>query len=201
MMHVHIALVHYPIRNRHGETVSTAVTNLDIHDLARTATSYGCAGYTLVTPLLQQREMVRRIADHWVGESGKERNPIRARAFECLTVESDLAATKTSIAKRHGGVPVWTLATGASYRENDPNTPLHSWNAARSALADNDGAALIVFGTGWGLIESLVTDTCDGRLPAIDAMAGRDGYNHLPVRAAVAIALDRLLGARPHVLP
>lgn len=29
--HVHIALVHHPIKNRLGDIVSTAVTNLDIH--------------------------------------------------------------------------------------------------------------------------------------------------------------------------
>ncbi len=44
-MDIYIGLVHHPVRNRHGETVATAVTNLDIHDIARAARTYGIRGY------------------------------------------------------------------------------------------------------------------------------------------------------------
>ena len=36
-----VALVHYPIVDRRGDVVNTAVTNLDLHDIARTARTYG----------------------------------------------------------------------------------------------------------------------------------------------------------------
>ena len=39
MAHFSIGLVHYPIYNKHGDIITTALTNYDIHDLARSATT------------------------------------------------------------------------------------------------------------------------------------------------------------------
>ena len=36
MAPVYIGLVHYPIYNKHMEVVTTALTNYDLHDIART---------------------------------------------------------------------------------------------------------------------------------------------------------------------
>jgi hypothetical protein len=52
---------------------------------------------------------------------------------------------------------------------------------------------LVVFGTGWGLAPSVLAGG-DALLEPIRATQG--DYNHLSVRSACAIALDRLLGAR-----
>jgi len=49
---------------------------------------------------------------------------------------------------------------------------------------------LIVFGTGWGLTESILAQS-DYVLEPIE---GGTDYNHLSVRAAAAIIMDRLLG-------
>ena len=49
---------------------------------------------------------------------------------------------------------------------------------------------LLVFGTAWGLEKNL-TRNADHALEPIE---GNSGFNHLPVRGAVAIILDRLLG-------
>jgi hypothetical protein len=51
---------------------------------------------------------------------------------------------------------------------------------------------LLVFGTAWGLAEALI-DTADYILEPI---VGASTYNHLSVRSAAAIILDRLLGER-----
>ena len=60
--------------------------------------------------------------------------------------------------------------------------------AVRQALAERP--VLLVFGTGHGLaFEAL--ERCDGALRPIRYL---EGYNHLPVRGAAAIVLDRLLG-------
>jgi hypothetical protein len=48
---------------------------------------------------------------------------------------------------------------------------------------------LLLFGTGWGLADE-VLEAADALLPPL---AGPSGYNHLSVRAAAAIVLDRLL--------
>ena len=39
------ALVHHPIKDREGEIIATAVTNLDVHDLARSSRVYGLKAY------------------------------------------------------------------------------------------------------------------------------------------------------------
>jgi hypothetical protein len=49
---------------------------------------------------------------------------------------------------------------------------------------------LLLFGTGWGLSDSL-TNEADFKLEPIFGKA-LDGYNHLSVRSAVAIYCDRL---------
>lgn len=49
---------------------------------------------------------------------------------------------------------------------------------------------LLVFGTGHGLAPE-VLEGCDAILRPLRWM---DGYNHLSVRAAAAIIMDRLLG-------
>ena len=50
---------------------------------------------------------------------------------------------------------------------------------------------LILFGTGWGLAEEVV-DMADHRLAPIQ---GDSSYNHLSVRSAATVILDRLLGS------
>ena len=49
---------------------------------------------------------------------------------------------------------------------------------------------LLLFGTGHGLAPEAL-NACDGILRPLRWM---DAYNHLPVRAAVAVTLDRVLG-------
>lgn len=44
MSPLYCALVHHPVRDRGGNAVTTAVTNLDVHDIARTARTYGLRG-------------------------------------------------------------------------------------------------------------------------------------------------------------
>ncbi len=51
---------------------------------------------------------------------------------------------------------------------------------------------LLLFGTGWGLTPQLL-DEADLRTEPIRGVSP-SGYNHLSVRSACAIALDRLRG-------
>ena len=61
MAPVYIGLVHYPIYNKHMEVVTTALTNYDLHDIARTAKTYGVRTYFIIHPIESQREMALRI--------------------------------------------------------------------------------------------------------------------------------------------
>jgi len=68
--------------------------------------------------------------------------------------------------------------------------------ALRRQLDDDDGGALLLFGTGAGMPRSLI-DRCTVVLAPIVGPTDRDGrrFNHLSVRSAVAIVLDRLRGS------
>ncbi len=58
-------------------------------------------------------------------------------------------------------------------------------------IEDRETPLFLLFGTGWGLTQE-VKDSSDYVLAPIEGK----GYNHLSVRSAVAIILDRLLGER-----
>ena len=41
MAPLYLALLHFPVYDKNGQVVTTAVTHLDIHDIARSACTYG----------------------------------------------------------------------------------------------------------------------------------------------------------------
>lgn len=182
-----IALVHHPVLDRDAQIVTTAMTNLDLHDMSRSARTYGATRMYVAHPIEAQRELVRRIRDHWVHGSGKKRIPDRALALEL--VETTL--TLDEAVERAGGraaVEVWTTAAASRGRS------VTSFAEARARLEQTDKTVLLVFGTGWGLAPS-VLEAADVHLEPIQGAPG-SGFNHLSVRAACAISLDRLLGER-----
>jgi hypothetical protein len=182
---VAIALVHYPVLDGQGATVTTAVTNLDVHDLSRSARTYGCTDYFVVHPIAAQRELCERILAHWTEGSSGKRIPDRREALTVLRIVESLDAALDALGGR-AGVEVWVTAA-RSLGESV------TFTAARSRLEGEGKPVLIVFGTGWGLAPG-VLDAADALLEPI--VAARGDYNHLSVRSACAIALDRLLGAR-----
>lgn len=188
-MDIYIALVHHPVRNRLGATVTTAVTNIDIHDLARAARTFDVRATFIVTPIEQQRSLVGRILGHWESGDGASHNPTRALAFERLRVTRDIDAAVQAIETETGASPT-LVATGAQL-----HTDITEYAALRSRIIGEQGALLLLFGTGFGLTDEVLR-RCSVRLPAIEALPGRGDYNHLSVRSAVSIILDRLLGDR-----
>ena len=67
-----------------------------------------------------------------------------------------------------------------------------SSEALSARLAAPGPPVLMVFGTGWGLAPEVMA-RADLRLAPVQ---GPSDYNHLSVRAAAAVILDRLLGTR-----
>lgn len=182
---VSIALVHHPVYNMRRETVATAITNLDVHDLARLARTYDARRFYVVTPIAAQQALAQRIVDHWVAGEGGERNPLRREAMRRVAVAADVAAAARDMAEREG-VPPECVATGARLTGD-----VVDWDEARRRFAAPGRPVLLLFGTGWGLHDDVVAQ-CDWKIAPI-AGAG-DGYNHLSVRTAVGIILDRLVG-------
>jgi hypothetical protein len=180
-----VALVHHPVLDGRGAIVTTAVTNLDVHDLSRSARTYGCSDYFIAHPIAAQRELVERIRTHWTEGSSGRRIPDRREAMGLLRVVASLDEAVEALGGR-GAIEVWVTAA------RNLGKAL-SFADARGCLERTAKPVLLVFGTGWGLAQD-VLDLADELLEPICAVRGT--YNHLSVRAACAIALDRLLGAR-----
>jgi hypothetical protein len=178
---VALALIHHPVVDRQGDVVTTAVTNLDVHDIARSSHTFAVGDFFVVHPVAAQRELVQRIVTHWVDGSGARRIPDRKPAMENVRI---VPALDDAIAALGGVAELWVTSAAAG---GDLD-----FTAARAHLGTDGPPVLLCFGTGWGLA-SAVMDRAMARLPPIHS-ARADGYNHLSVRAAVAIILDRLLG-------
>jgi hypothetical protein len=177
-----VALVHHPVYDRNRRVVATALTNLDLHDIARSTRTYGLAGFLIVHPVAAQRELAERIAGHWLTE-GAEKNDFRRMAIERVAVVDSVESAVRHVEARAGRRP---LIVGTAAR---PSPAALTYGAFRARAAE---PALLLFGTGWGLTDELLGG-CDVRLAPI--AAGSD-YNHLSVRSACAIILDRLYGDR-----
>jgi hypothetical protein len=183
---VAIALVHYPVLDAQGATVTSAVTNLDVHDLSRSAKSYGMSDYFIVTPIEAQRELVGKICQHWAEGSSGRRIPARREALALVRVVASLEEAFSAMGGREA-IEVWT--TGA--RADGAGLAM---GEARARLEGEGKAVLIVFGTAWGLAAEVHAGADARLLPIVGARA--TGYNHLSVRSACAIYADRLLGER-----
>lgn len=180
---LYCALVHYPVLDREGTTVAVSLTNLDVHDIARSARSYGLGGYYVVTPLDDQRALLKSIVTHWTDGPGKRGNPDRDQALSlvrgCAGVEDAIA----DVAARTGEPP---LLVGTSAREPLRGAPVMSFKSLARTLRERP--VLLLFGTGHGLSPDL---DCAAFAPPL---RWQGDYNHLSVRSAVAITLDRILG-------
>ena len=180
-----LALIHYPVYDKHKDVVATAVTNLDIHDMARLTRTFGLARYYIVTPVEEQRKLVEKVREHWLSGWGSTYNPKRKMALETLQTEVSLESAIADIERRTGRRPK-VVVTGASGRPNSV-----SYGELKAIIdADPGHPFLLLLGTGWGLIEQ-VFNKSDLVLEPIN---GAGEYNHLSVRSAASIMLDRLFG-------
>lgn len=181
---LYVALVHHPVLARNGDILTTAVTNLDVHDIARSSRTFGVRGYFVVTPIEAQRRIVDRILEHWNDGEGRERLPERGQALARVSAVPLLPDAIAAITSAHGEPPR-IVATSAQAGPDDARV---TFDALRADLRATERPHLLVFGTGHGLAPSILASSD----VVLEPIRGVDGYNHLSVRGAVAIILDRL---------
>jgi tRNA (guanine37-N1)-methyltransferase len=181
----HLALVHHPCLDRNDQVVTTAVTNFDIHDLARSSLTFGLAGYHLVTPITSQREKAAHIAQLWIDDSAGEH---RATALRLVRVAPSIEEVIAELTAGYGQPPV-VVATSARSTAF-PSAARRSPRELVAEARENPAPLLLLLGTGWGLAESLIPSV--SRL--LTPIEGASTWNHLSVRSAGAILLDRLFG-------
>ena len=184
-----MALLHYPMMNRRGEEVTTAVTNLDIHDLARSARTYGMRKYFILTPIEVQHGLVGRIIGHWREPQSKDFHPDRFEALSLVQLVKSFDEIKSAIRAECGEDPEVVL-TDARLK---PNSVTYVDYRRELMDAQRTRPTLLVFGTGWGVSDTFNPEV-NRILTPVYGPEGEGGYNHLSVRAAVAIILDRLFG-------
>ncbi|MBI5505209.1 MAG: RNA methyltransferase [Deltaproteobacteria bacterium] len=195
---LYVALIHYPVYDKNHDVVTSAVTNIDVHDIARSCCTYGVAGFYVVTPVDALRALVRRIMHHWADGDGHDYNPTRSEALALVHLEASLEGVEIDIEARHGRLPLLVSTSARSHQTGaDAATVPITYDDLRARLDGATGAGdgesadqpwLLLLGTGWGLTEE-VLDRCRY---ALGPLRGPSAYNHLSVRAAAAIILDRL---------
>jgi len=182
-MNLYIALLHHPVYNKRQEVVSTCITGFDLHDIARSALTYGVKKYYVVNPLAAQREFAHRIIDFWMEEGSMEFNWTRAEAFKLISIKADLDEVIKEIEEIEGIKPE-VIATSAKPRGTI------TFGSLKFEIGSSRHPYLVLLGTGWGMADE-VFEKADHVLGPI---LGESDYNHLSVRSATAIILDRLLG-------
>ena len=181
-----IALLHHPVYNKRREVVTTALTNLDLHDIARSARTFGLDRFYIVTPSAEQRALAERITGHWQEGWGAAYNPDRKEALDIVRV-CDCLDTAISDLQTGFTARVRTVITSATDRPGSIG-----FTDLREMIDGQASPCLLLLGTGWGLTEECFAAADHILRP----LAGAGSYNHLSVRSAAAIMLDRLRGTR-----
>lgn len=183
---LYLALMHYPVVNKNGDEIASAVTNLDLHDIARASKTYGVKAFYVSTPLSDQKELVEKIVSYWVRGKGAEYNPKRRDALDLIIIKDSLEDIVQDVRVREQILPKTVVTSG---RTNSGNL---SYGRFREMLNQNGQPYLLLLGTAWGLSKEIMTEADY----ILDPIIGSSDYNHLSVRSAASIIMDRLMGRK-----
>ena len=183
---LYVALLHYPVYKKNREVITTSLTPIDLHDISRACLTFGVQSYYVIHPLPTMQYLAKRISDFWQSDYGANYNRTRTDALAIVRVKEHLEDCVEEIRETHSVKPV-LVATSA--RRNFTNI---GYEDLAGRLERDDKPYLLLLGSGWGFIHEFVR-RCDLVLEPID---GAGDYNHLSVRSAAAIMLDRLCGNR-----
>ncbi len=186
MADLYLVLLHHPVYDKTGTVVTTAVTNLDVHDIGRASKTFGVRAFYVCTPVVTLRRLVDRIIRHWESGPGATYNANRGEALATVRQAPELDAVIAEIERETGTMP---RLVGTSARPGPDRLP---YATMRERLDRPGPPELLVFGTGWGLADEVVERLDD----FLEPIEGTDGWNHLSVRSAASIILDRLRHGR-----
>ena len=146
-----IALLHYPVYNKKGEIVTTAIANMDVHDIARVAKTYGVQKFYIVNPIEEQSNLAFEIITHWREGYGANFNKHRHAAFELIAVKEDLQCVIADILEQSGFLPK-LIVTGANFSGD-----VLKFSQLKEMLQSTQVPYLIIFGTGSGMFQAVST--------------------------------------------
>lgn len=177
---IFVALIHYPVLNKKGELITTSITNLDVHDIARVSRTIGVKSYYLISPIKEQLALLKRMTEHW-HQYEKLKSTDRANALSSVYGEKSLENLIGKL-KEESKKELVVITTSA--KNSNKSTKLKDF----AKTLNINKQYLLLFGTGWGLADSII-ERSDVLLEPIEY---ETGFNHLSVRSAVSIILDRL---------
>ena len=181
---LNVVLLHDRMVDKTGKLVTTSLTLIDVHDISRSSKTYGVKKFFVAHPSAAIRKLARVMREHWQTGFGANYNPNRKEALEDVFLVSDLDEVISEIELSSGKFPR-LIATSAR-----PGGERLSFQALKDSLANSDDEYLIMLGTGWGMSDELLARAEF----FLEPILSHTEYNHLSVRSACAIMLDRLLG-------
>lgn len=181
---LYVGLVHYPIYDKNFNVIATAITNYDLHDISRSAKTYGVKKYFIIHHVQAQLDMVHKIIDFWRSTKGRNYNAYRTQAFDIVDMRPSIAAAVDAVTEAEGKRPYVVTTDARTYA----NTI--SYRALRNLRETDDRPVLLLFGTGYGMTK----ETMEQFDYILEPVYGAGQYNHLSVRSAAAIILDRIAG-------
>ncbi len=187
---LYVALIHFPVINKNGKPIGSALTTIDLHDIARASITFGIRGFYVITPYEDQATLAEQVIEHWTKGVGGKLNPDRKKALELIRVAKTFEEA-VSLIEQERKQKVVTIATSAKETPGALAPGSITTGALRQKL-ENKASHVLIFGTAWGLADELI-DICDFIL---DPIYGDTDYNHLSVRSAVSIYLDRIRNDR-----
>ena len=178
MADLYLALLHHPVLDKNGAIVTTAVTNIDIHDIARSAATYGVRRFFVVTPVRALRALSEKIIEHWETGFGSTYNATRKEALALVGIETDLDGALVAIERESGERPTIVVTSAR------PAAAAIGFAALRQRLAggrrplpaglrDRLGA-----GTGSVAASGLTAGACAGADPVQPPLGARRGGHH-----------------------
>lgn len=186
MADLYLALLHHPVLDKNGQVVTTALTNMDVHDIARTSRTYGVRRFFVVHPIRTLQLLAQKILQHWETGFGSTYNLTRKDALQLVALESDLDGVIVAVEREAGECPR-LIATSAR-----PGEDRVSFADLRARLETDPTPHLLLLGTGWGLTPEILARAH----LFLEPIVGPGDYNHLSVRSAAAVILDRLRAPR-----
>ena len=184
MSDLFVALIHHPVVNRNGEIVTSAITSLDIHDIARASRTYDVRAVFVVHPIPEQRNFAASVIDHWRFDFGRTHDSRRREALERVQIVSDLNDAIAAAEQLSDARPLIVHTSAQTARGT-------SYSDLRMQMEAPDAPPMmILLGTGFGMAPEVAARADIVLAPIL----GPGDYNHLSVRSAAGIILDRLRG-------
>ena len=179
-----VVLLHDEMVDKHQKLVTTSITMIDVHDIARSARTFGVHTVYIAHPAPAMQKLVRTLRQHWDDGFGAVYNPNRLEALAHVEIVSSIDEAIDHIDRRAGKLPN-LIATSAKTGGDRISCAEY-----RRILPTVTAPQLLMFGTGWGMSDQLLmrADTF------LEPILGPGEYTHLSVRSACAIMLDRLFG-------